>query len=82
MLDVDDYVKNSKDAESSADSYDTYIGADLNFPDANRNTVYGRVDKRVRNDDVQDLGVVIQNPLPDTIKYVSRNEFVTMISKM
>ena len=69
MLDVDDYVKNAEDAEASSDSYDTYIGADLNLPDANGNAVYGRVKKRVRNNYGQSVGVVNRNPLLDTSKY-------------
>ena len=50
---VDNYVNNSEDAKSAADSYDTYIGVELNLPDANRNAVYGRVKKQVWNDDGQ-----------------------------
>ena len=48
MLDVNDYEKNAKDAEAAADSYETNIATDLNFSDANRNAVFGRVEKRVR----------------------------------
>ena len=50
ILDVDDYVNNSEDAEAAADSYDTYIGAELNFPYSDGNEVYGRVKKQVQND--------------------------------
>ena len=39
ILDVDDYINHSEDAEAAADSYDTYISAELNFPDAYRNAV-------------------------------------------
>ena len=45
MLDVDDYVNNAKDAEEEADSYDNYIGAELNLPDADGNALCGRVKK-------------------------------------
>ena len=45
MLNVDNYVNNAKDAEAAADSYDTYISAQLNFPDDDDNAVYGRVNK-------------------------------------
>ena len=45
MLDVDDYVNNAEDAEAAADSYDTYIGAELNFPDADGNAVYTDVSR-------------------------------------
>ena len=69
MLDVDDYVNNAEDAEAAADSYDTYIGAELNFPDADGNVVYGRVKKRVQNNDGQAVGIVNRNPLLDTSKY-------------
>ena len=68
MLNVDDYVNNTEYAEEAADSYDTYIGADMNLPDANRNALYGRVKKRVWNDDVQAVGLVNRNPLLDTSK--------------
>ena len=52
MINVDDYVKNDKDVESAAYSHDTYIGVDLNFPDYDRNAVYGRAKKKVWNDGV------------------------------
>ena len=45
MLDVDDYVNNAENAEAAADSYDTYIGAELNFPDADGNAVYTDVSR-------------------------------------
>ena len=45
MLDVDDYVNNAEDAEAAADSYDTYIGAELNFLDADGNAVYTDVSR-------------------------------------
>ena len=69
MLDVDDYVNNDKDAESAADSYYTYIGEELNFPDAEENAVYGRAKKWVRNDDGQAMDALNRNPFLDTIKY-------------
>ena len=69
MLDMDDYVKNVEDSEAAADSYDTYIGAELNFQDADRNAVYGCVKKQVWNDDGQAVGAVNQNPLINSIKY-------------
>ena len=69
MLDVDDYVKNEEDAESAADSYGNYIGAELNLPDDDRNAVYGRIKKRVWNDDGQAAGVINWNPLLDMSKY-------------
>ena len=47
MLDVDDHVKNSEYAEVAADSYDTYIGAELKLSDSDGNAVYGCVKKRV-----------------------------------
>ena len=46
ILDVDDYVNNTKDAEAAAYSYDTYIGADLNLTYVDGNAVYGRVKKK------------------------------------
>ena len=69
MIDIDDYVNNSEDAEAAEDSYDTYIGAGLNFPDADGNAVYRRVKKRVRNYGGQSVGVVNCNPLLDMSKY-------------
>ena len=68
MLDVDDYVKNAEDAEAAADSYETYIGAELNFPDSDGNALYVRVKKRFRKYDGQDVGVVNWNPFLDTSK--------------
>ena len=47
MIDMDDYVNNAEGEESAADSYNNYIGADLNFTDAHGNLVYGRVKKQV-----------------------------------
>ena len=52
MINVDDYVKNDKDVEAVAYSNDTYVGVELNFPDYDRNAVYGHVKKTVWNDDV------------------------------
>ena len=69
MLNMDHYVNNSYDAESAVDSYNTYIVADLDFRDANGNTVHRRVKKCVRNNYGQALGVVNWNPWLDTIKY-------------
>ena len=69
MLGVNDHVNNDKDSEAAADSYYTYIGADLNFPDADGNAVYGRVKKLVRNDYGQAIGVINRIPLLDTSKY-------------
>ena len=66
---VDDNVKTSKDSEAAEDSYDTYIGAKLNFPDDDGNTVYIRVKKKVQNNDGQYLGVVNRNPFLDKRKY-------------
>ena len=68
ILYVDDYVNNSEHAKSAADSYDTDIGADLNFPYVDGNAVYGSVKKQVCNYDGQAVGVVNQNPLLDTIR--------------
>ena len=58
MLDVDDYVNNIKDAESSLDSYDNYIGIELNSLDADVNEVYIKFRKRVWIDDGQSVGIV------------------------
>ena len=69
MLDLYHYVKNDKNSDGVADSYDTYIGSEKNFPYANGNAVYGSVNKRVWNDDGQDVGVVIWNLFIDTSKY-------------
>ena len=69
MLDLDDYVNNSEDAEAAADSYDTYIGVNLNLPDLDVNSVYGRAKKRVQNNDGQSVGVVNWKPLLATSKY-------------
>ena len=69
MINVYDYVNNSKYAEAAADTYDTYIGPDLNFPDANGNALNGSVKIRFRNNYGQAVGVVNQNPLLDTSKY-------------
>ena len=69
MLDVDDYVTNDKDTEVSTDLYDTYINADLNFPDADSNAVYTHVNKQVWGNYGQAVGVVNRNLLLDTIKY-------------
>ena len=44
MLGVDDYAKKIRGYRSSSIFiYDTYIGAELNFPDDNGNAIYGRV---------------------------------------
>ena len=58
MLDVDYYVNNIKDAESSLDSYDNYIGIELNSLDADVNEVYIKFRKRVWIDDGQSVGIV------------------------
>ena len=60
MLDMDEYVNNAYNSEAAADSYDTYIRADLYFPDANGNAVYGCVKKRVCNDYGQAVDVINQ----------------------
>ena len=46
--------------------HDIYIGADLNFPDADWNSVYGSIKKWVWNNDGQAVGVVIRNLFLDT----------------
>ena len=69
MLDVDDNVNNAEDSEAAVDSFETYIGAELKLPDADRNSVYGRIKKKVRNNDVQAVVVVNWNPSLDTSKY-------------
>ena len=69
MLDVDDYVNNTQDSEAAEDSYETYISAEMNYPDVNINAVYEPVKKRFWNDDSQSLGVINRNPLLDTSKY-------------
>ena len=68
MLDVDNYVNNAEDSEAVVGSYETYIGAELNFPDSDGNAVYGHAKKRVRNNDDQSVGVVNRNPLLDMSK--------------
>ena len=62
-------IEKSKDAEPAADSYDTYILTELNFPDSDRNALYGRVRKIVRNYYGQYIGVVNRNSILDTSKY-------------
>ena len=69
MLDVDEYVNNATDAEAAADSYDTYIGAGLKFPDLGVNPVWGVVRKRIRNNFGNPVHVLNHNPLINTIKY-------------
>ena len=49
MLDVNEYVNNATDAEAVADSYYTYILAELKSPNSVVNTVKGVVSKRIRN---------------------------------
>ena len=61
--------KNVENAETSADSHDTYIGADLKFPDFHKNAVYRRVKKRVCIDYCQAVDVVNWKSLLDTSKY-------------
>ena len=46
MLDSYDYVNNDKDAKAAAYPYDTYIGAEMNFPDADGDSLYRRVKKK------------------------------------
>ena len=69
MLDVDDYVNNSKDPGDEAYSYDSYIGVELNFPDTNGYAVDRHVKKKNWNYDGQAVCVVNRNPLLDTSKY-------------
>ena len=69
MLDTDEYVNNSLNAEAAADSYYTYIRADLYFPYADENAVYGCFNKLVQNDYGQAVDVVNRNPLIDRSKY-------------
>ena len=69
MVDVNKYLNNGTDAASSYDSYETYMIAELNFPDSYGNPVWGVVRKRVRNNYGEPVSVVNQNPLIDTSKY-------------
>ena len=39
MLDVNSYVNEATDAKAEFDSYETYIGAELNLPDLDGNPV-------------------------------------------
>ena len=64
-----DHVKNSEDAEAAEDSYDTYICAELNSPDADGNAVYGRVNKCFWNHYGKAIIVVNWNPFFDMNKY-------------
>ena len=66
---MDEYVNNAQNAEAAIDSYDNYIRADLHFPDANGNAVYGCVKKRVCNDYGRAVDIVNCNPLIDRSKY-------------
>ena len=49
MLDSDEYMNDATDAEAAADLYDTYIGAELNFPNSDGNPVQEVVRNRIRN---------------------------------
>ena len=68
MLNLDDYVNNSKDSEAGAGLYDTYIFTEMNLPDSDRNAVYGCIKKRFWNDDVQAVCVVNRDSLLDKSK--------------
>ena len=62
-------MNNATYYEAAADSCDTYIEAELNFPDSDGNTVQGVVKKRIINNYGKHVGVVKRNPLLDTSKY-------------
>ena len=52
-MDVDDYVK-ADDAESEADTYDQFIGADIALPNAADEKLMTKVRKKVRSDNRND----------------------------
>ena len=69
MLDVDEYLNNATHGYSAADSYETYIGVELNFPDSDGNPVRVVVRKRINNNDGDPVGVVRRNPILNTSRY-------------
>ena len=69
MLDFDEYVNNSTDAEAEAASYGNYIGSESNFLDSYGNTVQDIVRKQIRNKGGEPVSVLNRNPLLDTSKY-------------
>ena len=62
-------MNKATDTEAESDSYDTYINAELKFPNSDGNPVQGVVRKRIRNNYGEPVYFVNCNPLLDTSKY-------------
>ena len=69
MLYVDEYLNIATNAETSSDSHDIYIGAELNFLGSFWNPIRSIVRKRIIKNDGKTISVVNHNPLLYTRKY-------------
>ena len=65
---IDDIVDNS-DRRKQADTYDQFLGDEVEIPDSSGMTAMARVMKRVKDKDGNGVGTVTPNPLTNTSLY-------------
>ena len=70
--DIDD-ILGLEDREYSPDTYDQYVGAEINLPRGDR-TIKGRVAKRRMTNDKTPVGVSHPNPMLDDRQYIVEME--------
>lgn len=66
--DLDDIV-NQEDPVLAADTYDTFLGAEVCLPDDKGNKLMARVTKRIKDDNGEPIGTQTSNPLTNHSLY-------------